>query len=92
MLQNVLVVVLNNLSSHKNQEVRDLIKSVGTELWFLPPYSPDLNPIEKMWSKIKAILRKLKAQTEQTQYYKTFGSKISCKQPTAQQKTAANSA
>ena len=36
----------------------------GAELWFLPPYSPDLNPIEKMWSKIKAILRTLKARTE----------------------------
>ena len=51
-------------SAHKNQEIRDLIESVGAELWFLPPYSPDLNPIEKMWSKIKAILRTLKARTE----------------------------
>jgi transposase len=58
------VVVLDNLSAHKNQETRDLIESVGAELWFLPPYSPDLNPIEKMWSKIKAILRALKARTE----------------------------
>ena len=57
-------MVLDNLSSHKNQEARDLIESVGAELWFLPPYSPDLNPIEKMWSKIKAILRTLKARTE----------------------------
>ena len=59
------IVVLDNLSSHKNQEIRDLIESVGAELWFLPPYSPDLNPIEKMWSKVKAILRTLKARTEQ---------------------------
>ena len=59
------IVVLDNLSSHKNQEIRDLIESVGAELWFLPLYSPDLNPIEKMWSKVKAILRKLKARTEQ---------------------------
>jgi transposase len=58
------IVVLDNLSAHKNQEVRDSIESVGAELWFLPPYSPDLNPIEKMWSKIKAILRMLKARTE----------------------------
>jgi transposase len=58
------IVVLDNLSAHKNQEVRDLIESVGAELWFLPPYSPDLNPIEKMWSKIKAMLRTLKARTE----------------------------
>ena len=58
------IVVLDNLSAHKNQEVRDLIESVGAQLWFLPPYSPDLNPIEKMWSKIKSILRTLKARTE----------------------------
>ena len=58
------IVVLDNLSAHKNQEVRNLIESAGAELWFLPPYSPDLNPIEKMWSKIKSILRTLKARTE----------------------------
>ena len=59
------IVVLDNLSAHKNKEIRDLIESVGAELWFLPPYSPDLNPIEKMWSKIKSILRTLKARTEE---------------------------
>ena len=58
------IVVLDNLSAHKNQVTRDLIESVGAQLWFLPPYSPDLNPIEKMWSKIKSILRTLKARTE----------------------------
>jgi len=58
------IVVMDNLSAHKNQETIALIESVGGQLWFLPPYSPDLNPIEKMWSKIKAILRKLKARTE----------------------------
>lgn len=60
------VVVLDNLSAHKSQHVRELIESVGAELWYLPAYSPDLNPIEKMWSKIKAILRTLKARTEKT--------------------------
>ncbi len=59
------IVIMDNLSAHKNQEIRDLIESSGAQLWFLPPYSPDLNPIEKMWSKIKAILRTLKARTEQ---------------------------
>jgi len=49
------IVILDNLSAHKNQETRDLIESDGAELWFLPPYTPDFNPIEKMWSKIKAI-------------------------------------
>ena len=57
------IVVLDNLSAHKSKEIRDLIESAGAELWFLPPYSPDLNPIEKMWSKIKAILRTIKART-----------------------------
>ena len=59
------IVILDNLSAHKNQKVRDLIESIGAEVWFLPPYSPDLNPIEKMWSKIKAILRTFKARTEE---------------------------
>lgn len=58
-------VVLDNLSAHKGDEIREMIESVGAELWFLPPYSPDLNPIEKMWSKVKAILRKTKARTEE---------------------------
>ena len=58
------IVVLDNLSAHKSQHVRELIESVGAELWYLPAYSPDLNPIEKMWSKIKSILRTLKARTE----------------------------
>ena len=58
------IVVLDNLSAHKNKKVRDMIESVGAQLWFLPPYSPDLNPIEKMWSKVKTILRTLKARTE----------------------------
>jgi transposase len=60
------IIVLDNLSAHKNKEIQELIESVGAELWYLPPYSPDLNPIEKMWSKIKAILRTLKARTEQS--------------------------
>jgi transposase len=58
-------VVLDNLSAHKSQQARKRIESVGAELWYLPAYSPDLNPIEKMWSKIKAILRKLKARTKE---------------------------
>ena len=60
------IIVLDNLSAHKSQHVRELIESVGAELWYLPAYSPDLNPIEKMWSKIKSILRTLKARTEKT--------------------------
>jgi transposase len=60
------IVILDNLSSHKSQRARELIESVGAELYYLPAYSPDLNPIEKMWSKIKSILRKLKARTKDT--------------------------
>jgi transposase len=56
------IVVLDNLSSHKGQEVQKMIESAGCELWSLPPYSPDLNPIEKMWSKVKEFLRSAKAR------------------------------
>jgi transposase len=57
------IVVLDNLSAHKDAEALDLIHAVGAKVWFLPPYSPDLNPIEKMWSKIKEFLRAAKART-----------------------------
>ena len=54
---------MDNLSSHKSQAITEKINNCCAELKYLPAYSPDLNPIEKMWSKIKAILRKLKART-----------------------------
>jgi transposase len=57
------IVVMDNLSPHKVPPVKAAIESCGASVWFLPPYSPDLNPIEKMWSKIKAYLRKVKART-----------------------------
>jgi transposase len=57
------IVILDNLSPHKRPSVTVAIEAAGAEVWFLPPYSPDLNPIEKMWSKIKAFLRKAKART-----------------------------
>ena len=56
------IVVLDNLSSHKGDEIRLMIEAVRCELWLLPPYSPDLNPIEKMWSKVKEFLRTAKAR------------------------------
>ena len=59
------IVILDNLSSHKQQRVRVAIEAAGARLEYLPPYSPDLNPIEKMWSKVKAILRKLAARTSE---------------------------
>lgn len=59
------IVVMDNLRPHKNAGVIQAIEAAGAEVWFLPPYSPDLNPIEKMWSKIKAYLRKAKARTKE---------------------------
>jgi len=56
------VVVMDNLSSHKAAGVREGIEAVGADLWYLPPYSPDLNPIEKLWSKVKAWLRRTMAR------------------------------
>ena len=57
------IVVLDNLSAHKDTEALALFAAAGAEVWFLPPYSPDLNPIESMWSKVKAFLRSVKART-----------------------------
>src|SRR6187397_3689574 len=52
------IVIMDNLGSHKGQAVRALIRSVGARLLFLPPYSPDLNPIEQVFAKLKLLLRK----------------------------------
>jgi transposase len=59
------VVVMDNLSSHKVAGVRERIEAAGAKLLYLPPYSPDLNPIEKGWSKIKQLLRTAKARSEE---------------------------
>ncbi len=60
------IVVMDNLSVHKNSAARAAIEAAGAEVWDLPPYSPDLNLIEKMWSKVKAHLRKVKARDTET--------------------------
>ena len=60
------VVILDNLSPHKNSETIRLIEQAGAGVRFLPAYSPDLNPIEKMWSKLKEALRSAKARTPAT--------------------------
>jgi transposase len=52
------VVIMDNLSSHKGPKVREMIEAVGASLLYLPPYSPDFNPIEMAFSKLKALLRK----------------------------------
>lgn len=56
------IVIMDNLSVHKNTQARAVIEATGAAVWDLPAYSPDLNPIEKMWSKMKSHLRKAKAR------------------------------
>lgn len=60
------VVVMDNLSAHKAPAVRTWIEKAGAEVLYLPPYSPDLNPIEKAWAKLKQLLRTVKARTKET--------------------------
>ncbi len=60
------IVLMDNLSFHKAPRIRQLIESAGARLEFLPPYSPDLNPIELCWSKLKTALRAAKARTFET--------------------------
>lgn len=57
------VVIMDNLASHKTEAVREAIEAAGAELRFLPPYSPDFNPIENAFAKLKALLRKVAART-----------------------------
>ena len=57
------IVVMDNLSPHKSDQTLDLLTHAGAEVLFLPAYSPDFNPIEKMWSKVKGLLRGAEART-----------------------------
>jgi putative transposase len=57
------IVVLDNLGSHKGKTIRDVIRAAGARLFFLPPYSPDLNPIEQVFAKLKHSLRKAAKRT-----------------------------
>lgn len=57
------IVVMDNLRTHHIQAVAELLHDAGAQVLYLPPYSPDLNPIEKLWSKVKAVLRKLRVRT-----------------------------
>ena len=59
------IVVMDNLPAHKVAGIKELIEACGAQLIYLPPYSPDLNPIEKCWSKIKTYLQRAKARTRQ---------------------------
>jgi transposase len=59
------IVVMDNLGAHQSPAIERLLAQAGAELRYLPPYSPDFNPIELMWSKIKAALRAAKARTKE---------------------------
>jgi transposase len=65
------IVLMDNLSVHKSKWVRELIEEQGCQLWLLPSYSPDLNPIEGAFSKVKNLLRKAKARTLQALFEAT---------------------
>ena len=60
------IVVLDNLGSHRGAGVRSMIRAAGARVFFLPPYSPDLNPIEQVFAKLKALLRKAAERTVTT--------------------------
>jgi transposase len=60
------VMVMDNLAAHKGRKIRELIEAKGCELLFLPPYSPDLNPIEEAFAKVKALLRRAGARTRES--------------------------
>jgi len=59
------IVAMDNPSAHKRPRIRELIEAAGCELWYLPAYSPDLNPIEEAFSKLKHGLRKAEARTRE---------------------------
>lgn len=74
------VVVLDNLGSHKGKAVRQAIRQAGAHLLFLPPYSPDLNPIEQVFSKLKALLRKADERSIEATW-RQIGSLLNCFSP-----------
>lgn len=59
------IVVMDNLSPHKSTTIARLLQGAGADLWYLPPYSPDFNPIELMWAKVKTLLRAAGARTQE---------------------------
>jgi transposase len=69
------VVVLDNLAAHKVDGVRQAIAAAGASLLYLPPYSPDLNPIEQLFAKLKALLRKAAARTKDA-LWSTIGRRL----------------
>jgi transposase len=60
------IVIMDNLSSHKVSGIEELVAKTGARVEYLPPYSPDFNPVENMWSKVKSFLQKQKARCKET--------------------------
>jgi transposase len=71
------IVIIDNLGSHKGKAVRQAIRAVGAKLFFLPPYSPDLNPIEQVFAKLKTLLRKAAERTVEATW-KRIGDLLAC--------------
>lgn len=71
------IVIMDNLGSHKSQAVRAAIRAVGARLFFLPPYSPDLNPIEQVFAKLKTLLRKAAERTVEATW-RRIGALLEC--------------
>jgi transposase len=74
------IVIIDNLGSHKGKAVRRAIRSAGAKLFFLPPYSPDLNPIEQVFAKLKTLLRKAAERTVEATW-KRIGALLDCFTP-----------
>jgi transposase len=75
------IVIMDNLGSHKSGAIRSAIRAVGARLMFLPPYSPDLNPIEQVFAKLKTLLRKAEERTVEA-VWRRIGKLLECFAPT----------
>ena len=80
---------MDNLSAHKSDEVREAIEAAGAKLRYLPPYSPDLNPIEQVFAKLKHLLRKAAERTVEATW-KRIGALLDCFLPNECQAYLAN--
>ena len=74
------IVIMDNLGSHKSGAIRKAIRAAGARLFFLPPYSPDLNPIEQVFAKLKTLLRKAEERTIEA-VWRRIGTLLECFTP-----------
>ena len=74
------IVIMDNLGSHKRKVIRRVLRAAGAKLFFLPPYSPDLNPIEQVFAKLKTLLRKADERTVEATW-RRIGSLLDCFTP-----------